>query len=116
MLSDKYLKRAGLDYWPKLQLHIHENFTDFIHKYQKENIYYCTTKSDNIYTKVNYKPGDIFVFGPETRGLPDHILQPYWQKTITIPMTDQIRSLNLANSVSIILYEALRQAGFKTER
>jgi len=112
LLTDKYLKRAGLDYWDKLDLHIHKNLDDFLVDNQKNNIYWCTTKTDNIYTDVNYKKGDIFVFGPESKGLPENILHQNWSNTITIPMTKGIRSLNLSNSVSIVLFEALRQVGF----
>ena len=112
LLTDKYLKRAGLDYWGKLDLHIHENLDDFLQKNRDNNIYWCTTKCQNVYTEVTYKKGDVFVFGPESKGLPEDILHKNWDKTITIPMTENIRSLNLSNSVSIILYEAIRQAGF----
>jgi len=113
LLTDKYLKRAGLDYWPKLNLHIHENLNDFLNKNENSNIYWCTTKSQYVYTEQNYSKGDIFVFGPESKGLPEDILRKYWPNTITIPMTKDIRSLNLSNSVSVILYEALRQVGFE---
>lgn len=112
MLTDKYLKRAGLDYWDKLKVHIHENFNEFLAEYEQNNIYYCTTKSRNLYTDKKYEKGDIFVFGPETRGIPEDILHKYQQNAIRIPMSDKIRSLNLANSVAVILYEALRQTGF----
>lgn len=112
LITDKYLKRAGLDYWDKLKLHIHESLNDLIAKYPENNVYYCTTKSDKLYTNVKYGNGDFFVFGPESRGIPEDILYKYWNNTITIPMTDQIRSLNLSNSVSVILYEAWRQVGF----
>ena len=113
LLTDKYLKRAGLDYWDKLDLHIHENLDDFLTTYPESNIYYCTTKSRNLYTKVEYKKDDVFVFGPESKGLPEDILHKNWNNTITIPMTGKIRSLNLSNSVSIILFEAIRQVGFE---
>ncbi|MCK4311364.1 MAG: tRNA (cytidine(34)-2'-O)-methyltransferase [Candidatus Cloacimonetes bacterium] len=109
LLTDKYLKRAGLDYWDKLSLHFYENLEDLINTYSKNNIYFCTTKSNNIYTNRDYKQGDIFVFGPETRGIPESILEKYWEQTIKIPMSENIRSINLSNSVAIVLYEALRQ-------
>jgi tRNA (cytidine/uridine-2'-O-)-methyltransferase len=112
LLTDKYLKRAGLDYWSKLKLHIHENLDDFLAIYGKNNIYWCTTKTKRIYSEIEYKKSDIFIFGPESRGIPEDILHQNWSNTITIPMTEKIRSLNLSNSVSIILYEAKRQIGF----
>ncbi len=113
LLTDKYLKRAGLDYWDKLDLHIHENLDEFLQKHSESNIFWCTTKCQNAYTEVSYEKGDVFVFGPESKGIPEDILHENWDNTITIPMTDNIRSLNLSNSVSIILYEAIRQAGFE---
>ena len=109
LLSDKYLKRAGLDYWHKLILHFHENLDDLIAKYPQNNFYYCTTKtSNNLYAR-KYKKDDFFIFGPESRGIPEEILKANWKNTITIPMSDKIRSINLANSVAIVLYEGIRQ-------
>lgn len=112
LLTDKYLKRAGLDYWPKLTYRIHENLNAFLMENQNSRIFWCTTKSENLYSEVSYKQGDIFVFGPESRGIPEEILKKHWENTITIPMSENIRSINLANSVAIILYEAWRQTGF----
>ena len=112
LLTDKYLKRAGLDYWKKLTVFFHEDFNDFTHLFPENSIYYCTTKSTNIYSDRKFKQGDIFVFGPETQGIPESILNKYREQTITIPMTRKIRSVNLSNSVAIILYEAWRQIGF----
>ena len=111
LLSDKHLKRAGLDYWEKLSLHFHDSLEDLISAFPENNIYFCTTKSINVYSERKFKQGDIFVFGPESRGIPEPTLKKYWDQTITIPMTDNIRSINLSNSVAIILYEALRQTG-----
>ena len=109
LLSDKYLKRAGLDYWDKLTLHFHESLDELIAKYPQNNFYYCTTKSPyNLYER-KFERGDFFIFGPETRGIPEEILRANWQNTITIPMSDNIRSINLANSVAIVLYEGIRQ-------
>jgi len=113
MLNDKLVKRAGLDYWHKLDITIHDSLEDFLNKYPESNIYYCTTKTDRNYAKVNYKKGDAFIFGPESRGIPEDILFSNKEKNITIPMTGQIRSINLSNSVAIILFEALRQVDFK---
>ncbi|HCX72935.1 MAG TPA: tRNA (uridine(34)/cytosine(34)/5-carboxymethylaminomethyluridine(34)-2'-O)-methyltransferase TrmL [Candidatus Cloacimonas sp.] len=109
LLNDKYLRRAGLDYWQDLHLILHDSWENFLDAHSQNNIYYCTTKSQNIYTQFEYKDEDFFVFGPESRGIPMKILEKNWTKTIKIPMSDQIRSINLANSVSIVLYEALRQ-------
>lgn len=113
LLNDKLVKRAGLDYWHKLNLTIHDSLEDFLAKYPDINVYYCTTKTDRIYTKVDYQQGDAFVFGPESRGIPEDILFQNKEANITIPMTGEIRSINLSNSVAIILFEALRQIDFE---
>lgn len=113
LLTDKHLKRAGLDYWDKLSIHFHDKIEDLIDSFKENNIYFCTTKSDNIYFKRQFKQGDVFVFGPESRGIPEEILKKYWDNTINIPMSENIRSLNLANSVAIILFEGLRQISEK---
>lgn len=112
-LTDKHLKRAGLDYWNDLELEFHESFELFLAKHQNQRIYLCSTKGKKIYSNVSYKKGDVFVFGPETKGLPVDILEQYAEYTLQIPMCDKIRSINLANSVAIILYEAWRQISFK---
>ncbi len=112
-VDDKYLKRAGLDYWHLVDIHYYESFDELINKYSDKVFYYATTKSKNIYTQVNYSDDCFIVFGKETKGLPMDILDKNWDHTIRIPMrTDIKRSLNLANSVNIILYEALRQLNF----
>lgn len=113
LLTDKLVKRAGLDYWPKLSIHLHDSFEELITKYPENNIYYCTTKTDRKFTDLNYNRGDLFMFGPESRGIPEVILKKYESQNITIPMSDEIRSINLANSVGIVLYEAWRQIGFE---
>ena len=84
----------------------------FVAQYPKINIYYCTTKTERLYTNIKYQSGDAFVFGPESRGIPEDILFANQTKNITIPMSSEIRSINLSNSVAIILFEALRQVGF----
>jgi tRNA (cytidine/uridine-2'-O-)-methyltransferase len=112
LINDKYLKRAGLDYWDKVNCHTHEDWDSFIGKYNECNIYFFSTKGTLYYHQMEYKQGDIFVFGPETRGLPIEMLNQYDDKVIKIPMYKDIRSLNLSNSVSIVLYEGLRQTGF----
>lgn len=115
ILDDKHLKRAGLDYWDKLKLYMHDSLDDLVAKYPDNHIYFCTTKTNKKYTDRVFKRGDLFVFGPESRGIPEDILDHYQEWNITIPMTGDIRSINLANSVSIILYEAWRQLSFQSE-
>ncbi|MBQ8635293.1 tRNA (cytidine(34)-2'-O)-methyltransferase [bacterium] len=109
ILSDKNLKRAGLDYWDKLNIEHVESLDDLLNKFSDSNFYYFTTKTDKIYTKVGYKRGDFLVFGPETRGIPEEILKKYSSNCATIPMRKETRSLNLSNSVAIAAYEAIRQ-------
>lgn len=113
LLNDKYLKRAGLDYWDKLKLKCHDSLRSFLDSYPNSNVYYCTTKSRRLYTDIEYGPDDVFVFGPETRGIPEEILLDNSERTVSIPMTEDIRSINLSNSVAIVLYEALRQTGIE---
>lgn len=116
-LSDKYLKRAGLDYWDKLDIEEHESLQSFLEKYkpEKNNMFYASTKATHCYSDVNYKDYDeVFIlFGKETKGLPEDLLQKYIENTIRIPMRQSLRSLNLSNSVNIILYEVLRQVDFE---
>ena len=112
LINDKYLKRAGLDYWQDLDLVYHDNLDDFLANFDDANIYFCSTKGKQNYSEINYQRQDVFLFGPETKGLPDWLLEKYREKTIRIPMSDKIRSINLANSVAVILYEAWRQIGF----
>ena len=115
-ISDKYLKRAGLDYWDKLDIEEHESLNAFLEKYKPEenNMYYSTTKGQHCYSDVNYSEMDeVFIlFGKETKGLPEDLLQKYITNTIRIPMREHLRSLNLSNSVAIVVYEVLRQVGF----
>lgn len=112
-VEDKYLKRAGLDYWHLVEINYYENFKELIEKYPDKSFFYATTKGKNIYTNIEFTTDSFIVFGKETKGLPDNILDNNWDKTIKIPMKKQSkRSLNLANSVNIILFEALRQLNF----
>lgn len=112
-LSDKYLKRAGLDYWKYLDLTIYENLDDFFEKNKDANFYLATTKTKNIYSDVKFKDGDYIFFGKETAGLPEDLINKYGDRAIRIPMIKDLkRSLNLANSCTVILYEALRQLDF----
>ena len=112
LLTDKLVKRAGLDYWDKLSLKIHDSLNDFLSEFSNSNVYFCTTKTDRRFTELKYKKGDVFIFGPESRGIPENILRKYQKQNITIPMSSQIRSINLSNSVAIVIYEAWRQIGF----
>ena len=116
-ISDRYLKRAGLDYWDKLEIEEHSSLNAFIEKYKPEenNMFFATTKAKHCYSDVDYsKMEEIFVmFGKETKGLPEDLLQKYIDNTIRIPMIGDLRSLNLSNSVAIIAYEILRQGNFK---
>ena len=108
-LSDKYTKRAGLDYWDSVNV----QKIDLLEQLQAENknatFYYLTTKSEKSYFDVKFKEGDFLVFGPETRGLPEDLLNANKDTAVTIPMLEGQRSLNLSNSVSIVVYEAIRQ-------
>ena len=115
-ITDKYLKRAGLDYWDKLEIEEHDSLNDFLNKYKPEenNMFYASTKATHCYSDVDYKNFDeVFIlFGKETKGLPEDLLQKYINNTIRIPMRKNLRSLNLSNSVNIIVYEVLRQVDF----
>ena len=115
-LSDKYLKRAGLDYWDKLDIEEHDSLEKFLEKYEpeKNNMYFVTTKGKNVYSKVDYsKMEEVFLlFGKETKGLPEDLLKKYINNTVRIPMRETLRSLNLSNSVAIVIYEVLRQIDF----
>lgn len=109
LLDEKSLLRAGLDYWHHLSLQVHDDMSRINAGYPSERIFLCTTKSRIDYRDVRYLPNDVFVFGPESSGLPLTMLDSSPKQCITIPMTGQIRSINLSNAVAIILYEALRQ-------
>ena len=110
-LSDKYLKRAGLDYWESVNITKYNSLEELQLDFPESNFYYLTTKSKKLYTSKQYKKGDFFVFGPETRGLPESILNNNPDTSVTIPMVEGQRSLNLSNSVAIVVYEAIRQNG-----
>lgn len=113
-IDDKHLKRAGLDYWHLLDLHVYENLDDFLVQHGDKTLYLATTKTDRYYTEPVYQPGDFFLFGPETRGLSAALRERYAAGCIKIPMLcdESARSLNLSNSAAIIVYEALRQNHF----
>lgn len=116
-ISEKQLKRAGLDYWDKLEIEEHTSFEKFLEKYKPEekDMFFVTTKGKQVYSDVNYSEFDeVFaLFGKETKGLPEEILKKYIDKTIRIPMGENIRSLNLSNSVAIVAYDIIRQVNFK---
>ncbi|HPZ01130.1 MAG TPA: tRNA (cytidine(34)-2'-O)-methyltransferase [Candidatus Cloacimonas sp.] len=109
ILTDKALKRAGLDYWPNLNLQIHNSIEEIYAIFPQERIFLASTKVKKCYWDIKYQKDDVFVFGPESRGLPIELLNKYPEQGIRIPMSNKIRSINLANSVAIIMYEAVRQ-------
>lgn len=110
-IDSRHLKRAGLDYWDSVNVQRIERIEELWEKFLESNFYYLTTKTNNLYTDVKFKDGDFLVFGPETRGLPEELIFSKGANSITIPMQDGQRSLNLSNSVAIVVYEALRQIG-----
>lgn len=112
-VDDRYLKRSGLDYWQYLDVRYYENFQDFLDKNPNAKIFMATTKAKKIYTDVTYSENDFIMFGKESAGIPEEILLKYKDTSVRIPMYDELRSLNLSNSVAIILYEALRQQNFR---
>lgn len=112
-LSDKYLKRAGLDYWRLMELHVHPDFDTMMKEYPDAVYHFATTKAPRGYHEAVYGPDDFLVFGCETKGLPESLLSRVYDRCVRIPMRAEARSLNLSNSVAIVLYEALRQQGFK---
>jgi len=111
-LSEKALQRAGMDYWKNLDVRRYINFADFLEKNNNPKIYMATTKSKQCYTDVSFEEDAYIMFGPESRGIPEEILVDYESTCIRIPMLGETRSLNLSNSVAIILYEALRKNNF----
>lgn len=111
-LDEKSLKRAGMDYWERLDVTTYIDYEDFLSRNPGAKIYMATTKSAKIYTEVNYEPDAYIMFGKESAGIPEEILVQHKEECIRIPMAGEIRSLNLGNSVAIILYEALRQNQF----
>ncbi len=113
-VETRYLRRSGLDYWEELGVTYYDNFSDFLTKTGAENrMFLATTKGKNSYADVNFPEDAFLIFGRESAGLPESILKAYPDKTIRVPMLDEMRSLNLSVSAGIILYEALRQNNFK---
>ena len=118
-VTDKYLKRAGLDYWHLVDIYYYDSIDEVMDKfYNGENFWFFSTKAKNIHSEVKYKDGDFLVFGKETKGLPEDLLRAHYDECVRLPMRNETRSLNLSNSVCVGVYEALRQtgyAGLKTE-
>ncbi|MGH7768127.1 MAG: tRNA (uridine(34)/cytosine(34)/5-carboxymethylaminomethyluridine(34)-2'-O)-methyltransferase TrmL [Candidatus Binatia bacterium] len=109
-IDDKHLKRAGLDYWPYVDVRLHDSWENFLRKHGEGRLKFFSKKAAHSYTLASYRSGDFLVFGPETRGLPQELLDAHADRSFRIPMmTQAVRSLNLSNAVSIVLYEALRQ-------
>lgn len=113
-ISDKYLKRAGLDYWEYVQVRIWENFEQLKEEFPDSTFYYFTTKGRKTHAEAELKEGDFLVFGKETKGLPEELLKANPNSCLRIPMLGELRSLNLSNSVAVAVYEGLRQNGFKS--
>ncbi len=112
-LTEKNLKRAGMDYWKDLDVHRYMNYETFLEENGKPKVWLATTKARQTYSDVTFKDGDYIMFGKESAGIPEEILVEQPESCIRIPMLGETRSLNLANSVAIVLYEALRQNGFE---
>jgi tRNA (cytidine/uridine-2'-O-)-methyltransferase len=108
-LDNKHLRRAGLDYWPHVKLCVHPNFEAIERTFPRERMWFFSKKATQNYADVSYSPGSVFVFGRETTGLSDDIMQRFDDRLIRIPITDKVRSLNLSNACAVAVYEALRQ-------
>ena len=111
-ISDKYLKRAGLDYWHLVRVELHETAEEALFGVPEEKLHFFTTKSPRVYSEARLCEGDYLVFGKETKGLPDELLLAHPAACVRIPMREEARSLNLSNSVAVAVYEGLRQNGF----
>ena len=112
-INEKARKRAGLDYWDMLDVIVYCNFEDFLERNPGARIYMATTKAKKVYTEISYEPDCYLMFGKESAGIPEELLLEHQENCMRIPMWGHIRSLNLSNAVSIVLYEALRQNGFE---
>ena len=113
-VSDKYLKRAGLDYWQYVDVIYWDNFEQLQQHYPVARFFYFTTKARHCYCDMQYRDGDFMVFGKETKGLPEQLLKAHPESCVRIPMAGDLRSLNLSNSVAVAVYEGLRQSGFSS--
>ncbi|MBH5319275.1 tRNA (uridine(34)/cytosine(34)/5-carboxymethylaminomethyluridine(34)-2'-O)-methyltransferase TrmL [Paenibacillus sp. GSMTC-2017] len=107
--DDRTLKRAGLDYWHSVHVHYHDSFDEVVQKYPEGRFHFASTRATKLYSDFHYRDGDFFVFGKETKGLPQQLIEDNLDTCIRMPMTDSVRSLNLSNSAAIVVYEALRQ-------
>ena len=112
-LDDKYMKRAGLDYWDLLDVHVYEDIDDFYSKNPNARIYYFSKKARHVYTEVSYPEEVYLMFGKESKGIPVNILKAHEEDTVRMPMREGLRSLNLSNAVAIGVYEVLRQHAFE---
>lgn len=114
LIDDKALKRAGLDYWPYVDLRVHQSLDEFMKEMKGKSLYFITTKGDKLYTEVSYKDEDVLVFGKETKGLPKELINDNKDRALRIPMSPDTRSrsFNLSNAANIVLFEALRQLNF----
>lgn len=110
--DDKYLKRAGLDYWHLVQVFYHDSIDELLQTQTGTPFYFFSTKAAKFYTEVSYGEDDFLVFGKETAGLPEALLRAHWDTTVRIPMRSEARSMNLSNAVAVAAYEALRQLSF----
>ncbi|WP_274652385.1 tRNA (uridine(34)/cytosine(34)/5-carboxymethylaminomethyluridine(34)-2'-O)-methyltransferase TrmL [Paenibacillus humicola] len=110
--DDKTLKRAGLDYWYAVTIHYYDSFQEVKDQHPDGRFFFTSTRGTKRYTDFSFRDGDLFVFGKETKGLPQRLLDEHADTCMRMPMTDKVRSLNLSNSAAIVVYEALRQTGF----
>ena len=111
-IDDKHLKRAGLDYWHLVKVHVHENFAEVKAMYPEHKFHYCSTKAPRAHSEAQFGRDDMLVFGKETAGIPEDILKANWEHCIRIPMIEGVRSLNLSNAAAIVAYEAMRQLDY----
>lgn len=111
--DDKTLKRAGLDYWHSVNIHYHDSFQEVRDLFPDARFFFASTRATKVYSEFNYQDGDFFVFGKETKGLPQELIDANLDTCIRMPMTDNVRSLNLSNSAAIVVYEAFRQTEFQ---
>lgn len=111
-VSDKYLKRAGLDYWEYVDITYYDGLDDFFEKNRGGRFFFYTSKGRHIHSDVSYRAGDFLIFGKETKGLPEELLKEHEENCVRIPMFGEIRCLNLSNSVAVAVYEGLRQVGY----
>ncbi|MGM9582034.1 MAG: tRNA (uridine(34)/cytosine(34)/5-carboxymethylaminomethyluridine(34)-2'-O)-methyltransferase TrmL [Anaerovibrio sp.] len=111
-IDDKHLKRAGLDYWHLVKVHVHESFAEVKAMYPGHKFHYCSTKAPRAHSEAQFGRDDMLVFGKETAGIPEDILKANWEHCIRIPMIEGARSLNLSNAAAIVAYEAMRQLDY----